>query len=139
MISLFIIIQYLSFLWKYIDIFAPAAAHWSLTPQWGSVWWVRLRKLHNNNNSNLLTLVIWKCVYDRIVYIVKKGINIFSKKGFLRGGHNPPPHKWSHTPLSLYNRLPKIKLLKITNSFWKLLVGLWPLINFNRNVLYLFS
>ena len=46
----------------------------------------------------LLTLVMWKCVYDRIVYlnIVKKGINIFSKKG----GHNvakggtiiaPPP------------------------------------------------
>ena len=24
--------------------------------------------------------------YDRIVYIVKKDINIFSKKGFLRGG-----------------------------------------------------
>ena len=26
------------------------------------------------------------CIYDRIVYIVKKGINIFSKKGVLRGG-----------------------------------------------------
>jgi len=25
------------------------------------------------------------CIYDRIVYIVKKGINIFSKKGVLRG------------------------------------------------------
>ena len=34
--------------------------------------------------KNLLTLVIWKCVYDRIVYIVK----MVSKKGFLRGGHN---------------------------------------------------
>jgi len=29
--------------------------------------------------NNLLTLLIWKCVYARIVYIVKKGINIFSK------------------------------------------------------------
>ena len=27
--------------------------------------------------NNLLTVVVWKCVYDRIVYIVKKGINIF--------------------------------------------------------------
>ena len=27
-------------------------------------------------------------LYDQIVYIVKKGINIFSKKGFLRLGHN---------------------------------------------------
>ena len=36
--------------------------------------------------NNLLTLGIRKCVYDRIVYIVKKGINILSKKGFLRGG-----------------------------------------------------
>ena len=28
------------------------------------------------------------CIYDRIVYlnIVKKGINIFPKKGFLKGG-----------------------------------------------------
>ena len=44
---------------------------------------------------NNLTLVIWKCAYDRIVYIVKKGINIFSKKWFLRGWHNvfvPPPY-----------------------------------------------
>jgi len=41
-----------------------------------------------NYINNLLTLVIWKCVYDRIVYLVKKGINIFSKKGFLRGWHN---------------------------------------------------
>ena len=32
--------------------------------------------------KNLLTLVIWKCVYDRMVYIVK----MVSKKGFLRGG-----------------------------------------------------
>ena len=38
--------------------------------------------------NDLLTLVIWKGVYDRIVYIVKKGINIFFKKGFLGGGHN---------------------------------------------------
>ena len=31
--------------------------------------------------------LIRKCVYDRIVYlnIVKKGINIFSKKGFCKG------------------------------------------------------
>ena len=27
-------------------------------------------------------------LYDQIVYIVKRGINIFSKKGFLRLGHN---------------------------------------------------
>jgi len=27
-------------------------------------------------------------VYDQIVYIVKKGINIFLKRGFLREGHN---------------------------------------------------
>ena len=33
--------------------------------------------------NNLLTLIVCKCEYDRIVYIVKKGINIFSKKGFL--------------------------------------------------------
>ena len=35
-----------------------------------------------NYINNLLKLVIWKRVYDRIV---KKGINIFSKKGFLTG------------------------------------------------------
>ena len=39
--------------------------------------------------TNLLTLVIWKCVYDRIVYIVKKVSIFFSKKGFFKGGgHN---------------------------------------------------
>ena len=38
-----------------------------------------LRKIYINN---LLTLVIWKCAYDRIVFIVKKGINTFSKKVF---------------------------------------------------------
>ena len=27
-------------------------------------------------------------VYNRIVYIVKKGINTFSKKGVFKGGHN---------------------------------------------------
>ena len=26
------------------------------------------------------------CIYDRIVYIVKKGINIFFKKGGFKGG-----------------------------------------------------
>ena len=32
------------------------------------------------------------CILYRIlVYIVKKGINIFSKKVFLRGGHNVAP------------------------------------------------
>ena len=43
---------------------------------------------------------IWKCAYDRIVYIVKKGINIFFKKGFLGGAQCclvgekvPPLHK----------------------------------------------
>ena len=40
-----------------------------------------------NYINNLLTLFIWKYAYDRIVYIVKKDINIFSKKGVLRGGH----------------------------------------------------
>ena len=30
-------------------------------------------------------LVTWNCVYDQIVYIVKKGINFF-KKGVLMGG-----------------------------------------------------
>ena len=34
-----------------------------------------------NYINNLLTLVIWKCVYDGIVYIVKKGIHIFQKRG----------------------------------------------------------
>ena len=38
--------------------------------------------IKKNQINNLLTLVIWKCVYDRIDYIVKKGINIFSKMGF---------------------------------------------------------
>ena len=41
--------------------------------------------------NNLLILVIYgsTCSYDRIVYIVKKGINIFSKKGIFKGGgHN---------------------------------------------------
>ena len=28
------------------------------------------------------------CVYDRIVNIFKKGINIFFKKGVFKGGHN---------------------------------------------------
>ena len=32
--------------------------------------------------TNLLTLVIWKCVYDRIVYIVKKVSIFFQKRGF---------------------------------------------------------
>jgi len=44
--------------------------------------------------NNLLTVVVWKCVYDRIVYIVKKGINIFFLKEVFKGGHNlsaPPP------------------------------------------------
>ena len=36
----------------------------------------------------LLTLVMWKCVYDRIVYlnIVKKVSIFFQKKGFFKGG-----------------------------------------------------
>ena len=39
--------------------------------------------------NNLLRLGIRKCVYDRTVYIVKKGINILFKKGvFKGGGHN---------------------------------------------------
>jgi len=38
-----------------------------------------------NYINNLLALLILKCVYDRIVYIVKTGINVFFKKGFLRG------------------------------------------------------
>ena len=38
--------------------------------------------------NNLLRLLIWQCVllYDRIVYIVKKCINILKTKGFIRGG-----------------------------------------------------
>ena len=44
--------------------------------------------------TNLLTLVIWKFVCDRIVYRVKKCINIFQKRSYY-GGHNifcaPPP------------------------------------------------
>ena len=31
---------------------------------------------------------MWKGIYDRIVYIIKKSIKIFSKKGFLREGNN---------------------------------------------------
>ena len=64
-----------------------------------------------NYINNLLTLVIWKCVYDRKVYlnIVKKAINIFSKKGFLRGaqccqgGHKfcPPTQMLSYAPVSI--------------------------------------
>ena len=47
--------------------------------------------------TNLLTLVIWKCVCDRIVYIVKKCINIFQKRSNVaKGGTTffcaPPPH-----------------------------------------------
>ena len=41
--------------------------------------------------NNSLTLVVWKCLYDRIVYIVKKYINIFSKKEVLRGAQKLPP------------------------------------------------
>ncbi len=33
---------------------------------------------------NLSTLVVWKCVYDRIVYILKKVLIFFSKKYFLK-------------------------------------------------------
>ena len=36
--------------------------------------------------NNLLRLGIRKCVYDRTVYIVKKGINILFKKGVFKGG-----------------------------------------------------
>ena len=41
-----------------------------------------------NYMNNLLTLVIWKCVYYRIVFIVKKKESIFFQKGFFKGGHN---------------------------------------------------
>ena len=41
---------------------------------------------YENYINNLLTFVIWKCVYDRIVYIVKKRYLYFSKKGVLKGG-----------------------------------------------------
>ena len=41
------------------------------------------------HTNNLLKFVIWKCEYDRIVYIVKKGIvyidkkvSTFQKRGF---------------------------------------------------------
>ena len=55
----------------------------------------------------LLRLVMWKCVYDRIVYlnIVKKGINIFSKKG----GHNVAKggaHNFSHPPTQMLSYAP---------------------------------
>ena len=56
-----------------MDIFSTIEAYTTVFR--GSVWWV-----HNYVN-NLLTLAIWKCVYDRIVYIGKKVIYIFSKKG----------------------------------------------------------
>ena len=55
-----------------IDIFHPL----KLTPQW--VHW-------KNYINNVLTLVIWKCVYDRIIYIVKK-YQYFFKTLVFKGG-----------------------------------------------------
>ena len=34
----------------------------------------------------IMNTVIWKCVIDRIIYIVQKGINIFFKKGVFKAG-----------------------------------------------------
>jgi len=38
-----------------------------------------------NYINNLLTLVIWKCVYDRIVYKVKNRYQYFLNKGVFKG------------------------------------------------------
>ena len=38
-----------------------------------------LRRRKTYSGEDVMLAGIWKCVYDRIVYIVKKGINIFSK------------------------------------------------------------
>ena len=74
-----------------ISIFTFWSLHHCTVLLTGSVWWVHLK----NYINNLLTLVIWKCVYDEIVDIIKKGINIFSNHGFLRvGGHTVAQQMW---------------------------------------------
>ena len=65
---------------------------------------------HHPTSVQPVVVVIWMCVYDRKVYIFKKGIDIFSKKGFLRGDNVAkgggtknvcsPLHKCSCSPLS---------------------------------------
>jgi len=66
---------------------------------------------HHPTPVQPVVVVIWMCVYERKVYIFKKGIDIFSEKGFLRGGDNIargggtkkcvlPLHKCSRSPLS---------------------------------------
>ena len=66
--------------------------------------------------NNLLTLLMWKCVYAQIVYlnIFKKKYQYFSKRVAFKGGGTmlpgggieiffanfaPPLHKFSRTPL----------------------------------------
>ena len=67
--------------------------------------------------NNLLTLLMWKCVYAQIVYlnIFKKKVSIFFQKSGFKGGGTmlpgggieiffanfapPPLHKFSRTPL----------------------------------------
>ena len=57
--------------------------------------------IYENYINNLLTLVIWKFVYDQIVYIVKKRYQYFFKE-FLGGGtKNKCPPMLSYAPALL--------------------------------------
>ena len=108
LISLLIIIQYVSFLLKYkyflrnvsIPIFHPL----KLTPQW-------LEEVSDESINNLLTLVIWKCVYDHEIYCFK---------GFFRSQRALSSlDKFLNTPLlkgtvSLMSRDPSIDTVRLT-------------------------
>ena len=61
--------------------------------------------------NNSLTLVIWKCVFDRIVYIVKKGMNSFCGRHNVAKKMVCPLHKYSRTPLVRLINLDKCKIV----------------------------
>ena len=59
------------------------------------------------------------CIGSRIVYIVKKGLNIFSKKGFFRGGAQlmyPLPDYACTVSLKGYQEMRKIPLTIMFDS-----------------------